>query len=222
MGGIMVQRMILRTQDRCIYEIEDNALKFYLMIPNSKEVFLTIGLFGEVTDESIQNIIQDKDRVIVIPVIPQNILLSLEENGEENFSYLDKTLSHLINLSHQILVYNHIDVLECVYFGSDSFPKFLNWFIQKYQGRVKLTNFQYASVYTAKPIPSDEQSSFDHTMTLSAAQEIQSDATIKEDEVVLDDHSLEEKTSGSLGFVSYVLLGVVAAVVSLVFLYLII
>ena len=50
----MVQRMILKTQDKCIYEIEEKNLKFYLLIPNTKKVFLTICLMDNPTDVSIQ------------------------------------------------------------------------------------------------------------------------------------------------------------------------
>ena len=215
----MVQRMILKTQDKCIYEIEEKNLKFYLLIPNTKKVFLTICLMENPTDVSIQKIIQEPNKVLVIPMVESNILSSISLNQEEAFRYLDQYISGLINLSHQILVYNHIEVENVVYFNSVLFPNFEKWFIQKYQGRVASVKIDYQSSEKISPVI-QEPDTIDNTMTLAASisQNQGTDIPLVDEE---KDTENQEKTH-EFGFVSYVLLGVIVAVVSLVFLYLII
>lgn len=215
----MVQRMILKTQERCIYEIEEKELKFYLLIPNTKKVFLTICLMENPTDISIQKILFDQSKVFVIPKIENTFLERIKINSEQAFNDLDKYLSSLINLSHQIIVYNHIEVESVVYFNSLSFPNFETWFIQKYQGRVAATKINYQSEEKPQPVIK-EPDTIDNTMTLAASIENSNKIAPPED-IEIEKPEQEEK-SHDLGFVSYVLLGVIVAVVSLVFLYLII
>lgn len=215
----MVQRMILKTQDKCIYEIEEKNLKFYLLIPNTKKVFLTICLMENPTDVSIQKIIQEPNKVLVIPMVESNILSSVSLNQEEAFRYLDQYISGLINLSHQILVYNHIEVENVVYFNSVLFPNFEKWFIQKYQGRVASVKIDYQSSEKISPVI-QKPDTIDNTMTLAASisQNQGTDIPLVDEKKGTE---IQEKTH-EFGFVSYVLLGVIVAVVSLVFLYLII
>lgn len=216
----MVQRMILRTQEKCIYEIEEANLKFYLLIPNAKKVFLTICLLEDPTDMSIQKIVQEQNKVLVIPIIERSVLAAVLSNQESAFQVLDKSISGLINLSHQILVYNHMEVENVVYFSGQAFSNFEEWFIQKYQGRVARTEVRLKVDEKPREVIKDP-ASIDNTMTLAASLE-QTEKVVPVDEVETTRGSSLEEKSRDLGFVSYVLLGVIVAVVSLVFLYLII
>ncbi len=214
----MVQRMVLKTQEKCIYEIEDKDLKFYLLIPNIQKVFLTVYIMEGPTDLSIQKIMQDPDKVLVIPVLESKLFSSVLANQTEGFNYLDKYVSSLINLAHQILVYNHVIVENVVYFNSPILPNFEKWLIQKYQGRVVGTVVNYRANEEVSPAGL-EGNVVDHTMTLlnSLDQDVSLEKDLKD-----VDSSLEGNEKHDFGFVSYVLLGVVVAVVSLVFLYLLI
>lgn len=214
----MVQRMVLKTQEKCIYEIEDKDLKFYLLIPNIQKVFLTVYIMEGPTDLSIQKIMQDPDKVLVIPVLESKLFSSVLANQTEGFNYLDKYVSSLINLAHQILVYNHVIVENVVYFNSPFLPNFEKWLIQKYQGRVVGTVVNYRANEEVSPAGL-EGNVVDHTMTLSNS--LDQDVSLEKDLKDVDS-SLEGNEKHDFGFVSYVLLGVVVAVVSLVFLYLLI
>lgn len=214
----MVQRMVLKTQEKCIYEIEDKDLKFYLLIPNIQKVFLTVYIMEGPTDLSIQKIMQDPDKVLVIPVLESKLFSSVLANQTEGFNYLDKYVSSLINLAHQILVYNHVIVENVVYFNSPILPNFEKWLIQKYQGRVVGTVVNYRANEEVSPAGL-EGNVVDHTMTLSNS--LDQDVSLEKDLKDVDS-SLEGNEKHDFGFVSYVLLGVVVAVVSLVFLYLLI
>lgn len=210
--------MVLKTQEKCIYEIEDKDLKFYLLIPNIQKVFLTVYIMEGPTDLSIQKIMQDPDKVLVIPVLESKLFSSVLANQTEGFNYLDKYVSSLINLAHQILVYNHVIVENVVYFNSPILPNFEKWLIQKYQGRVVGTVVNYRANEEVSPAGL-EGNVVDHTMTLlnSLDQDVSLEKDLKD-----VDSSLEGNEKHDFGFVSYVLLGVVVAVVSLVFLYLLI
>ena len=215
----MVQRMVLKTQEKCIYEIEDKDLKFYLLIPNIQKVFLTVYIMEGPTDLSIQKIMQDPDKVLVIPVLESKLFSSVLANQAEGFNYLDKYVSSLINLAHQILVYNHVIVENVVYFNSPILPNFEKWLIQKYQGRVVGTVVNYRANEKVSPVI-QKPDTIDNTMTLAASisQSQNADVPLVDEEKV----SEVQENSHDFGFVSYVLLGVIVAVVSLVFLYLII
>lgn len=210
--------MVLKTQEKCIYEIEDKDLKFYLLIPNIQKVFLTVYIMEGPTDLSIQKIMQDPDKVLVIPVLESKLFSSVLANQTEGFNYLDKYVSSLINLAHQILVYNHVIVENVVYFNSPILPNFEKWLIQKYQGRVVGTVVNYRANEEVSPAGL-EGNVVDHTMTLSNS--LDQDVSLEKDLKDVDS-SLEGNEKHDFGFVSYVLLGVVVAVVSLVFLYLLI
>lgn len=214
----MVQRMVLKAQEKCIYEIEDKDLKFYLLIPNTQKVFLTVYIMEGPTDLSIQKIMQDPDKVLVIPVLESKLFSSVLANQAEGFNYLDKYVSSLINLAHQILVYNHVIVENVVYFNSPILPNFEKWLIQKYQGRVVGTVVNYRANEEVSPAIL-EGNVVDHTMTLSNS--LDQDVSLEKDLKDVDS-SLEGNEKHDFGFVSYVLLGVVVAVISLVFLYLLI
>lgn len=213
----MVQRMILKNQEKCIYEIEEGSLKFYMMIPNNSKVSLVISVIKDPTDISIQKIIQDKSNVLVIPKISNDILDKLSTKDDNIYNYLDKYISNLINLSHKILVYNHLNVLNVVNFNSADYKDFQDWFIKKYEGRVQYINLVYEEEQKVSPVLEDVKA-IDNTMTLASSVE-QSVMPTEFSSEDISNNTLEPQ--GSFGFVSYVLLGVVAAVATLIFLYLI-
>ena len=55
----MEQKMIHKTSEQCIFFIKDNNLDFYLIIPNSRQVSIVLGLFSEVDDEMVKNFSED-------------------------------------------------------------------------------------------------------------------------------------------------------------------
>lgn len=216
---IMVQRLVLKNPERCIYQIEESNMKFYMMIPNSLKVSLVLGLYSKVDDEMIQRVVPDNGQVVVVPVVDISVLAGIQRNQENEFHYLDQYFANLINLSHKILVHNHIEVADIVYFASEEYANFSDWFVVKYQGRVQKTVLSMKvkeSVPVPEPVPQKVVSS--ETMTLGTA----STEELVTPEKAMDQEDNISNRPKEPGFVSYVLLGVVVAVISLVFLYLII
>ena len=112
-----------------------------------------------------------------------------------------------MNLSHQILSYNKLNVNQVVYLKNHpNYSVFCDWFSKKYSGRVRLIEEERVSV--SAPVVQKSNSTIEKQIVQTP---------VNENEVLGNDDQVTRE--GSLGFVSYVLLGVVVAVLSLVFLY---
>lgn len=214
----MKQRVVVKEQERCIYYIEEDKLSFYMIIPNSKMVTLIVELCSEVDDEMVKKILDCPGKVIVIPVVDKKIFSGIQEGQVVCFNYLDSFLAFLINTSYKILTFNHLEVEKKVVLNRHScYETFNKWFIQKYGSRVELADLELNGGLSF--VEKDEVKSVEEPLI---AQDIPvRNSGVKESEDVSNLMDDENKTK-DLGFVSYVLLGVLAAVISLVFLYLII
>ena len=95
----MERRVVLQTSDQCIYFIKDTNLDFYIVIPNSKRVSIVLGIFPDVSENDINSLPKESDKVIVVPVINGQILTNANHLDTVSFKYLDNVLSYLINAS---------------------------------------------------------------------------------------------------------------------------
>ncbi len=197
----MEKRIVLQEDNRYIYWIKGEDSVFYLSIPKATQVNLVLNLIPNVTDDVMKNLKHDGDKVMVVPIVDGDVLDRVKVNNATDFQTLDGIFSSTINMAYQILSYNHLQVNEVVSFlENSSFESFQTWFIQKYQGRVILIK-EKKELDSVPPV--QEVSSV-----------IEENNSLKNQEVVANTNK-----SGSMGFVSYVLLGVVVAVLSLVMLY---
>ena len=219
----MEQKVIVKNQNQCIYLMKESNLDFYLIIPNSKEVKIVLGLFEDINDEAIKKLPFQQDKAIVIPVIQKQVLMQANIINSPSFRYLEQVLSILINTTYKILSYNQLKVDTQVLLNyNQNLNVFHQTFITKYQGRV-----QTVQLFPQVPTPTVEKAQpVIQQPTLEAKQNI---LETKIDEVIPTEMPNEtkepmkvQKEAHEPGFVSYVLLGVLVAVISLVFLYLII
>lgn len=231
----MEQKIISKTTEQCICLIKETNLDFYLIIPNCKKVSILLGLFPNINEEIIKTLPKEQDKAIVIPVINNQILTSANHLDTTSFKYLDSIFSYLINTSYKILTYNNLEVnSEILLNNSSTYENFNQKYIEKYQGRVMLYDlvktptsksdinkniFERASNPTPFPAPANQpfqpqSATSNSTDTLEETIE-----PILHDEPVIS--SPDMNNTREPGFVSYVLLGVLIAVISLVFLYVI-
>ena len=212
----MEQRIVARENTKYIYWIKDNNNAFYLSIPNTKEVGIIINLLKDANDEDVKRFPDIKDKVIVTPIISSEISLAVKENNAEYFNQLDSIISNAINLSHQILTYNKLDVKNSISLNNNKEYEMFNiWFVKKYGGRVSLIEIEENNNQTLNtPLSTDQ--------TSQLPENFKKTEPIIEETMELDKEDAPSERQKSLGFVSYVLLGVVVAVASLIFLYLII
>lgn len=216
----MEQKVIEKNSEQCIYLINESNFYFYFMIPNCQKVHIGLGIFPEVNDEFVKTIPKQVDKAIVIPIINSNTLEQIHIDSVKGNVYLSNLLSFLINTAYKILTYNHISVDTQIFLHQNvSFTDFNQQFVSKYQGRVQLfdlfpqisTNVSENHLSTQVAMPVDQMLNVE----------------VSEEQIISDSDlngvSTERLTEvREPGFVSYVLLGVLVAVISLVFLYLVI
>ena len=149
----MEQKIILKSEEQCIYLIKDTNLDFYLIIPNNKQVSIVLGIFPNMNEEIIKTIPKELDKAIVIPVISAQILTSANHLDATSFKYLDSVFSYLINMSYKILTHNNLVVNQKILLNNHSlYDNFNQKYIEKYQGRVELYNLIPKPELKSKPI----------------------------------------------------------------------
>ncbi len=211
----MKQRVVAKDQEHCIYFIEEQNICFYLMIPNAKKITLVLELYPNINDEIVKKIPIISEKVIVIPVLEEKIFTGIKSKQVDYFNYLDNILSHLINASYKILTFNHLEVEKKVILNQNSlYDGFNKWFIQKYESRVELMDLGLNNSSLL-----DEKQEYTQTEKQPIPEDVpvkDSNPNIPETTPPLEEEPPKDKEPG---FVSYVLLGVLVAVLSLVFLY---
>ena len=191
-------------------------IEFYIIIPNNKQVSMVLNIMENINNDLVKNIPEFNDKVLVIPVLNSNVINYLKSNVSV-FEQADNYFSNLINTAYKILTHNNLIVQQLVYINNNVlFSNFNNYFVNKFSGRVSLIelNLQPSSVIKKENV---EVSS-----AMTQKQELGSELdNIYNEEIVLkDDKSKKDNVNKKEpGFVSYVLLGVIIAILSLVFLY---
>lgn len=243
----MEQKIISQNEEQCIYFIKETNLEFYLIIPNYKQVNIVLGLFPNITESEIKTLPKEKDKALVIPVITDQILTSANHLDNTSFKYIDNVLSYLINVSYKILTHNNITVAQKILLNNHSlYTNFNQQYIEKYQNRVELYNlipktetistnnqnevttktsaepiFKPVEPPFSKPTPTTNINNNTNQNPTNTSTDTIEDSidTILSDEPIIT--SPEKKETHEPGFVSYVLLGVLVAVITLVFIYII-
>lgn len=207
---------IERKSNRLIYLIKESNIEFYIIIPNNKQVSMVLNIMENINNDLVKNIPEFTDKVLVIPILNSNIINYLKSNVSV-FEQADNYFSNLINTAYKILTHNNLIVQQLVYINNNAlFSNFNNYFVNKFNGRVSLIelNLQPSSVI--------RQENVEVSPAMTQKQELGSELdNIYNEEIVLkDDKSKKDNVNKKEpGFVSYVLLGVIIAIVSLVFLY---
>lgn len=249
----MEQKVLMKTSKRCLYQISEANLEFYLLIPNARRVHLVLGLDLNI-NEYFQNEGADlADKAVVIPILSSQFLQEIVRGQEAYFSKLDQIFSFLINTAYKILTYNHLQVEQQIYFvRNNQYQQFLSWFLNKYSSRIMVIDFALNSDFTSSTnlsssvaslgvindntakkstngISNDVPASFTRDGAVNGSVMDQDGGvssgageTFVQSDFSEQKESISPTATRDLGFVSYVLLGVLAAVISLVFLYFII
>ncbi len=232
---MMDKTPIMSIGNNNIYFVKDDKVSFYVSIPmnvanNTLSMVINIisNMSGIDSNVSDINVIKnelgnvyvnytDNNIAVITPIIDSNILEQLKlNNNDQIFTYTDKLISYLINGGYKFLSSGGIIVNKIVKLNDNkSFSSFNNWFVSKYGGRVELYN-------SVKSSGNEVISTSNDTLVDSEAQKIASnvlDNTNSFSPVVSNDESVPNLDVHEPGFVSYVLLGVVVVVISLVMLY---
>lgn len=228
----MNQTLVTNVFGKNVYLISTPNFSFYICIPNDGKGNIILNLVDDVnlismnntmasvTEEvtKIYNKFNFSDLAVVTPVFDSNLLeqVKLNNNSSQAFGYMDKYMGSLINSAYNFLSSKSIKVDDKIKLNNNpSYGDFCKWFVEKYKERVELVNYDNVPI-----------NKFSNTAESTV---------IKNEDSVLANNVLDNTaamstidTSGSggssvpkePGFVSYVLLGVIVAVLSLVVLYL--
>lgn len=214
----MEKRVIEQNPNRNIFLIEDGKLSFYLLIPNSYVMSITIGLFENINDDMIKLIPNHSDKAIVVPVINNQILSRMNVIGSDEYNYMDKLLSYLINTSYNILSRYQWKIEKEVYLNQNvSFTNFNNAYLEKYKGRIFPVDL-FPKNEVKEEVPAVVNNVLDNNIVNNGGINMPTEVM---EESAVQEEFIPKKRVREPGFVSYVLLGVIVAVVSLVFLYMI-
>ena len=224
----MNKALITDVNNRSIYLISNDKISFYVNMPSSKDVSIAINLVDNVNNINMgmnnvnaikteisniyDNLIDLNTIVFITPVLDNNLMEQIKlNNNEKIFIYTDKIISYLINQTHGLLTEEDISVNNIIKLKNNlSYHEFNNWFVKKYNGRVELLNInnQYEQQYS-------EKESINNSEIRLADEVLENTNTLSP----IKESNKEVNNTRDLGFVSYVLLGVVVAVISLVILY---
>ena len=212
----MEQFEIERKGTRFTYLIKDNNIEFYLIIPNNNRISIVLNIIEAINNDKIKNIPEFMDKVLVIPVLNQNIINYLKTPAS-SYNQADNYFSNLINTSYKILTHNKITVEPLVYLNNDTlFSNFNTYFVNKFNGRVSLINLNISNQNISSTISSPVNRVIEEKKDLPQGLD-----DIYNEEITLKSESISKKDDNKKepGFVSYVLLGVMIAILSLIFLY---
>ena len=220
----MNKTLILQLNKHNIYLLSDNNISFYISIPKVKEfnsVNISIDLkenFDKINinkndivyvRDELANIYQDIDSenvTLVIPIFYNDVLERIKQMPSDNlFSYLDKCISYIINNAYKTLVAEQVQVnSKIVIVKNEKFNSFIDWFSKRYSSRVDAKQY------------SELLGDFTSVIPVISTNNIIEVPTQK---MVMSEGNIPVRESHSTGFISYVLLGTIGIVLTLIILY---
>ena len=226
----MNRKLITTIKESNVFLLSDDKVSFFVNLPKSSNASIVLNMINDVnlTSSDIGNVEEEVSKIynsfslndvaLVVPILDSNLCEQIKLNNDiKVFEYTDTILSYLININYKLLSNSNINVNSIVEINNNlEYEAFNKWFVDKYQGRVVLADYN-KSVSPSNPFDDVvSQVNDDNEDKKLASDVLDSTSTInviKEDDVVPVDDVRDP------GFVSYVLLGVLVAVISLVALY---
>ena len=247
----MKETLICSLEKHHIYYFNDSNASFFMLTPykeyadtnisirlksNYDTYDLTKNTLEVVTNELI-NYYKNLDNyniTLILPVFYDDVLNRIRVVDDmEIYQKLDRYLGYIFNTAYAFLTKNNIKVNNSIYvINNDSFNKFTNWFVARYNNRIEYktildlvkengTYSNYNVIETPNinfVVGKDEEPTIDKTVEM----ELETFDSFARDVMPTDKDKkdVKDKKSSSGGFVSYILLGVITFVVSIVLLYL--
>ena len=230
----MNQTVIGNVLNKNIYLVSDKNISFYISVPNEDKTSIVINLVDnanaiDISRENANDITSKINEIysnfnydniaVVTPVINDQITQQVKNNEPRYVSYLNKVLGYLINISYRYLKDNGKEVYAQIKLNNnESYKDFNDTFISLYKDRVELVNYNNIPLNRFENT-NEENTKKTNEEALANTTTIALDDAYKEIEEEKEDVKRLTKKREP-GFVSYVLLGVIVAVISLVMLYL--
>ena len=160
---------------------------------------------------------------LILPVFYSDMLSRIiTVDDMEIYQKIDLAMSNIFNEAYSFLTKNNIKVNQKIYaINNDSFTKFTNWFVSRYSARIEYKtivelvkeNNSYNSFNVV------ETPNINFVVSKNAEPKIERTAELEVEtfDNMVKKMNEEERlvTSGSAGFVSYILLGIISLVLFL-------
>ncbi len=245
----MKETLICSLEKHNIYYLNNSNYGFYILVPfkdysdtniairlksNYQNYDLNKNSLDIVTSELI-NYYKNLDNyniTLILPVFYDDVLSRIVTVEDmDKYLAVDRSLGDMINSAHMLLTKNNVKVNSSIYvINNDSFKKFTNWFVSRYNNRIEYKtilelikqndNFNSYNVVETPNINfvvgKNEEPMIEKTVEL----ELETFDTIArevEEKTKKIPAKKENKNNG--GYVSYVFLGIIAFVVSLLLLW---
>ena len=231
-----------------VYYVIGKEFSYYLSVPHNKDIsyHMAIDLDKYVDilspninkmNEDVRNIYKDIDNTSMVLILP-NIDISLLNNlnDEKDYLKLARLVTKILNNAHRLLTSNKFIVGNSVFFVDDEkYNIFINYFSNKFKGRVGSINvFRILKEYSLinQGIKSDSQikkisvgslnyivgrDNYDDTPK-STTIEIKNPYDDYQNYYKEKENDNKKEALASSGNVSYLLLGVISVVLSLILL----
>lgn len=236
----MKETLILKLEKHYIYYLSNNQFGFYILTPfkDYSETNITIRLksnyemydlnkhsLDTVKSELVNyyNNLDNYNITLLLPVFFDDVLDRIRLVSDMDlYQLMDKYLGQIFNFAYMFLTKNNIKVKNNIYFiNNDSFKAFTNWYIARYNNRI-----EYKTVLDLVK----ENGSF-HSYNVVETPSMNF-VVGKENEPILEktfevevetfdnmvknlDNENTNSTSTNAGFVSYILLGIIAFIISM-------
>lgn len=244
----MKETLICSLEKHNIYYVNNSNYGFYILVPfkdyadtniairlksNYQNYDLNKNPLDVVTNELI-NYYKNLDNyniTLILPVFYDDLLSRITTVEDmEKYLIVDRYLGEMINSAHMILTKNNVKVNSSIYvINNDSFKKFTNWFVSRYNNRIEYKTIlelikqndsfnSYNVVETPNinfVVGRNEEPTIDKTVEI----ELETFESIAREVEEKPKKMPTKKDKNNGGYVSYVLLGVIAFVVSLALLW---
>lgn len=244
----MKETLICSLEKHNIYYLGNSNYGFYISIPfkdyqdtniairlksNYQSYDLSKNSLDVVTNELINYYkkLDNYNITLILPVFNDDILSRIiTVDDMEIYQKIDNSLANIFNNAYALLTKNNIKVNSNIYvINNDSFKRFTNWFVSRYNNRIEYKtilelikqsdNFNTYNIVETPSINFVVGKNEEPTIEKTAQIELQTfDSYVKQEFEEKLKSELAKKVSNG-GFVSYILLGVIAFGVSLALLW---
>lgn len=232
----MNQTLVGNINNQNVYLINDEKVPYYISVPNEKTATIVINLpdnpdkinTAKNSLTEIPNIIKEmysklsrEGSAIITPVIDSKIMEQVKLNTDPKcVSFLNQAIGYIINKAYSTLKQNGKEIFKNIKLNDNvTYKIFNNRFQSLYNDRIELVKYDnnVTNINTPQTNIPNIQNIQNEEPTIANTTTIPLDDAYKELEV--ENPKVKTRTKEP-GFVSYVLLGVIVAVLSLIGLYL--
>lgn len=240
----MKETLICKLEKHNIYYLSNSSYGFYILVPfkdytdtniavrlksNYQSYDLNKNSLDVVTSELI-NYYKNLDNyniTLILPIFFDDVLSRvITVDDMEKYLLLDRYLGEMFNSAYALLAKNNVKVNSNIYvINNDSFKRFTNWFVSRYNNRIEYKtilelikqndSFNSYNVVETPSINFVVGKNEEPTIEKTAEIVLETFDSILDEAKKTPSRNLPEKKESNAGYVSYILLGVIAFVVSL-------